>query len=58
MDRLVGEAAEQRYASAAALLEDLERLSTEVPANTEAWERLLRLVRDHEDEGRVLRRSA
>lgn len=36
----------QRYESAAALLEDLARAGAEVPANTAAWERFLRQVRE------------
>lgn len=46
------------YTSAAELLEDLERASSDVPANAEAWERLLRHVREHATSEAVVRRSA
>jgi hypothetical protein len=44
----------RRYASAAALLEDLDRVGSEVPPNPEAWDRLLR----HGPQGQVLRQTA
>jgi hypothetical protein len=47
LDRLVSEAPAKRYATAGALLEDLDRAGADVPANAEAWDRLLRHVRDH-----------
>jgi hypothetical protein len=47
----------QRYGSAAELLEDLQRASSETPANTAAWERFLRQVRD-ESTASILRESA
>jgi hypothetical protein len=46
----------QRYGSMAALLEDLERAGAAVPANTAAWERFVRQVR--EESAAVLRESA
>ncbi|HEX5272683.1 MAG TPA: hypothetical protein VFW33_19435, partial [Gemmataceae bacterium] len=44
--RLMAETAEERYPSAAVLLEDLEKAGADVPANGAAWDRLLRHVRD------------
>jgi chromosome segregation ATPase len=58
LDRLTAEAADARYPSAAALLEDLDRAGADVSANAEAWERLVRYVREHTAEDVVLRRSA
>ncbi len=46
------------YASAATLLEDLDRISAAIPANPEAWDRLLRHIRDHAAPEAVLRQSA
>jgi serine/threonine protein kinase len=46
------------YANAAALLEDLEKAAAAVPPNAEAWERLLRYVREHGTPDAALRRSA
>jgi chromosome segregation ATPase len=46
------------YASAAELLEDLDRAGPTVPPNAEAWERLLRHVREHATDEPPLRRSA
>jgi hypothetical protein len=46
LDRLAAVDPERRYASASALLDDLDRAGAEVPANAEAWDRLLRHVRD------------
>jgi hypothetical protein len=45
LDRLAAESPEQRFADAAALLDELERVGAEVPANSAAWERLLAHVR-------------
>jgi hypothetical protein len=45
-------------ASAAALLEALEQVSGSVPANAEAWDRLLHHVRDHITSDKRVRRSA
>jgi hypothetical protein len=46
------------YTGAAQLLEDLDRAGSEVPANAEAWERLLRYVREHATPERAVTRSA
>jgi chromosome segregation ATPase len=54
--RLVAESEVERYPSAAALLEELERAGSDAPANTTAWERLLQAVREQGDV--PLRRSA
>jgi hypothetical protein len=43
------------YASAAALLEDLDRVSSDVPANGTAWERFVRQVRDGVDAAEMRR---
>ena len=56
--RLQAESPEERYASAAALLEDLERAGADVPANATAWERLLKQVREQGAEDPILRQSA
>lgn len=58
MQRLTSEDATQRYPSAAALLEDLDRIGGDVPPNAEAWERLLRVVREQGDDETALRQSA
>jgi hypothetical protein len=47
----------QRYGSAVEILEDLERAVAETPANTAAWERFLRQVRE-ESAASSLRESA
>ncbi|MCI0637531.1 MAG: hypothetical protein L0Y70_00545, partial [Gemmataceae bacterium] len=49
---------EPGYSSAAELLEDLDRAGAGIPANSEAWERLLRYVRDHGAPEMTLRLSA
>ncbi len=46
------------YASAANLLEDLDRAGTDIPPNAEAWDRLLRHIREHATGDAALRRSA
>jgi chromosome segregation ATPase len=46
LDRLVATAPEQRYKGAAALLEELDRAGAAFPPNPEAWDRLLRHVRE------------
>jgi hypothetical protein len=46
------------YGSAAELLEDLDRISGDIPANAEAWDRLLRHVREYASPAAVLRQSA
>jgi len=58
LKRLGAATPERRYPSAAALLEDLDRVSGDVPPNPEAWDRLLHYVRDHAQEERGLRQSA
>jgi hypothetical protein len=58
VERLGAEEASARYASAGALLDDLDRLGTDVSANTEAWERLLRLAREQTEEESLLKQSA
>lgn len=47
----------QRYVSAAALLEDLARVAAETPANSAAWERFVRQVRE-ESAASAMRQSA
>jgi serine/threonine protein kinase len=56
LNRLNGEPA-AAYASAAELLEDLDRVSSEAPANATAWERFVREVREQAVDA-VWRRSA
>jgi serine/threonine protein kinase len=46
------------YASATELLEDLEKTAAAIPPNAEAWDRLLRYVREHGAPDMALRRSA
>jgi chromosome segregation ATPase len=46
LDRLSASDLAQGYASAAAVLEELDRAGSEVPANAAAWERFIRQVRD------------
>jgi len=46
------------YASAADVLEALDRVSEQIPANPEAWDRLLLHVRDHGQQGVVWKQSA
>jgi chromosome segregation ATPase len=58
LNRLAAEGASQRYASLAALLEDLDNAGASLPPNAEAWDRLLRYVRDHAAEDAGLRQSA
>jgi chromosome segregation ATPase len=58
LDRLTATAAGTGFASAAALLEELERSGAGVPANGEAWQRLLRHVAEHATGGVALRQSA
>jgi trichohyalin len=50
--------AEAGYESARALLDDLDRAGSEIPPNPEAWDRLLRYVRDHAMPEATLRQSA
>ncbi len=49
---------ESGYPSTAELLADLDQASGSIPANAEAWERLLRYVREHGTPDAALRRSA
>jgi hypothetical protein len=58
LDRLCAEDPSTRYATAAALLEELDRAGADVPPNAEAWERLLRHVREHAVVGAARRQSA
>jgi hypothetical protein len=58
LHRLAAESASQRYGSLAALLEDLDNAGASLPPNAEAWDRLLRYVRDHAAEDAGLRQSA
>jgi trichohyalin len=46
------------YSSAQELLDDLDRAGADVPPNAEAWDRLLKYVREHETPEAVLRLSA
>ena len=46
LQRLTADKAAERYPTAAALLEDLDRAGTDVPPNAAAWDRLLRQVRE------------
>ena len=58
LQRLGGDNADQRYATTAALLADLDGAGSEVPPNPEAWERLLRHVRENMAAEAPLRRTA
>jgi chromosome segregation ATPase len=58
LGRLTAANPEERNTSAAALLEDLDGAGAGVPANAEAWDRLLRHVRDHAPGDMGLRQSA
>lgn len=58
LHRLSPEAGSEQYASAADLLDALDQAGADVPANAEAWDRLLRHVRDHAPAESALRRSA
>ena len=46
------------YTAADELLEDLEKAAAMIPSNAEAWDRLLRYVREHGTPDTALRRSA
>jgi hypothetical protein len=50
--------AADRYPSAAALLEDLERAGASLPDAAEAWEKLLRHAAENATEGVAWRKSA
>jgi serine/threonine protein kinase len=58
LERLASASPDQRYPSAAMLLEDLERARADVPAHAPAWERLLQQVRSLSAEDALLRQSA
>ena len=49
---------ETAYTSVRGLLDDLDQASADVPANPEAWDRLIRHVRDHAQPESTLRQSA
>jgi DNA repair exonuclease SbcCD ATPase subunit len=49
---------ENAYPSTTELLGDLEKAAGSIPPNAEAWERLLRYVREHATPDAALRRSA
>ena len=57
-DRLSSADADKRYPDVASLLADLDRAGSDLPANAEAWDRLLRYIRDNESEPAAMRRSA
>jgi hypothetical protein len=46
------------YGDAGELLTELERAASDIPANAEAWDRLLKYVREHGTPEAVLRQSA
>jgi DNA repair exonuclease SbcCD ATPase subunit len=46
------------YRNVAELLGDLQQAATDIPANSEAWERLLKYVRENGDAEAALRQSA
>jgi chromosome segregation ATPase len=56
LDRLGS--ADNPYPDVATLRTDLDRAGSDLPANAEAWDRLLRYIRDNETEPAALRRSA
>jgi hypothetical protein len=58
LERLADATPESSYPDAGTLLQDLDAVSSQVPANPEAWDRLLRHVREHAIGGPVLRQSA
>src|SRR5262249_52712018 len=58
LERLNAADAEARYPSAAALLEALDGASADVPANAEAWDRLLKHVRENAVPEAALRETA
>jgi hypothetical protein len=58
LNRLISEDTTQCYASVAVLLEELDSAGANIPANAEAWDRLLRYVREHAAEDAGLRQSA
>ena len=58
LERLTNQEPSRRYADVASLLADLDKAGSDLPANAEAWDRLLRYIRDNESEPAALRRSA
>ena len=56
--RLAAVSPDERYPDVAALLEDLERFKSKAPSNDEAWQRLLKLVREHSSKATERRQSA
>jgi len=58
LNRLHTEEVNARYVSSADLLEDLDQAGANVPPNAEAWDRLLRHVREHAADEVRLRQSA
>jgi hypothetical protein len=58
LNRLVAEDATQRYPSVADLLRDLDNAGGSLSPNAEAWDRLLRYVREHAAQDAGLRQSA
>ena len=58
LNRLSVQEPERRYHDTAALLKDLEAADPEVPPHTEAWDRLLRHIRDHAEEETEMKQSA
>jgi chromosome segregation ATPase len=58
LQRLGAELEADRYPTAPALLEDLDRVSGVAPVNPEAWNRFLRFVRERSGGEKVVRQSA
>jgi len=58
LQRLTSTDAQKAYPNTAALLEELERAGSDLPPNAEAWDRLLRHVRDTLGDAAPLRQSA
>lgn len=58
LERFQAEAPEQRYPDVAALLNDLDQIAGQVPVNPEAWERLVRHVRENARADLYWRQSA
>ena len=58
LDRMCLEDGERRLTSAAAVLEELEKVADALPANPEAWDRLVKHVKDNATPLATLRQSA
>ena len=56
IDRL--QSTTEPYPSAAVLLEELDKISGDIPANAEAWDRLLKFIHEHAMPELALRQSA